>query len=165
MRRPGACRNRSIDVVCAPSGKRNKEASGPVSRVLSGTAIYLERESPRASSTQPERTAGHRMALLFAFAPDGVYQATLLPARWCALTAPFQLFSRFVRVALHNTFRAGESSFLWHFPSGRPAQPLAGILPCGARTFLAPLRGYATVWPARLWYCSRTCFTLVEPHE
>lgn len=60
---------------------------------------------------------------------------------------------------------AGEFTFLWHFPSGRPAQPLAGILPCGARTFLAPLRGYATVWPARLWYCSRTCFTLVEPHE
>ena len=162
MRRPGACLNRSIDVVCAPSGKRNKEASGPVSRVLSGTAIYLERESPRASSTQPERTAGHRMALLFALAPDGVFQAAPLPARWCALTAPFQLFSRFC--APKRVF-AGESSFLWHFPSGRPAQPLAGILPCGARTFLAPLRGYATVWPARLWYCSRTCFTLVEPHE
>ena len=93
MRRPGACRNRSIDVVCAPSGKRNKEASGPVSRVLSGTAIYLERESPRASSTQPERMAGHRMALLFALAPDGVCQAATLPPRWCALTAPFQLFS------------------------------------------------------------------------
>lgn len=26
--------------------------------------------------------------------------------------------------------------FLWHFPRGRPHQPLAGILPCGARTFL-----------------------------
>ena len=76
------------------------------------------------------------MAFLFALAPDGVYQAALLPTHWCAFTAPFQLFSRFVRVALHNTFRAGESSFLWHFPSGRPAQPLAGILPLGARTFL-----------------------------
>ena len=30
----------------------------------------------------------------------------------------------------------GEFSFLWHFPSGCPAQPLAGILPCEARTFL-----------------------------
>ena len=28
--------------------------------------------------------------------------------------------------------------FLWHFPSGRPALPLAGILPGGARTFLPP---------------------------
>ena len=27
-------------------------------------------------------------------------------------------------------------SFLRHFPSGRPAPPLAGILPSGARTFL-----------------------------
>jgi len=25
---------------------------------------------------------------------------------------------------------------LWHFPSGYPAQPLAGTLPYGARTFL-----------------------------
>lgn len=33
---------------------------------------------------------------------------------------------------------AGEFTFLWHFPSGRPAQPLAGILPFGARTFLTP---------------------------
>ena len=31
-------------------------------------------------------------------------------------------------------------TFLWHFPSGRPAQPLAGILPFGARTFLMPLK-------------------------
>ena len=28
--------------------------------------------------------------------------------------------------------------FLLHFPSGRPAPPLAGILPGGARTFLPP---------------------------
>jgi len=27
-------------------------------------------------------------------------------------------------------------SSLWHFPSGYPAQPLAGTLPYGARTFL-----------------------------
>ena len=35
---------------------------------------------------------------------------------------------------------AGEFTFLWHFPSGRPAQPLAGILPFGARTFLTLLK-------------------------
>lgn len=34
---------------------------------------------------------------------------------------------------------AGESSFLWHFPSAHAAQQLAGILPCGVRTFLTPL--------------------------
>ena len=49
----------------------------------------------------------------------------------------------------------GESSFLWHFPSGCPAQPLAGILPCGARTFLA-CDAYAAVWPTRMLYSSAT---------
>ena len=29
-----------------------------------------------------------------------------------------------------------DGMFLWHFPSGSPAPPLAGILPGGARTFL-----------------------------
>ena len=92
-----------------------KEASGPISRVLSGTAIYLERLSPGASSTQPERTAGHRMALLFALAPDGVYQAATLPPRWCALTAPFQLFSRFVRATRATRFARGSLLFCGTF--------------------------------------------------
>jgi hypothetical protein len=26
--------------------------------------------------------------------------------------------------------------FLWHFPSGHPAWPLASTMPCGVRTFL-----------------------------
>ena len=95
----------------------------------------------------PNARKGGRMAFLFALAPDGVCQAAPLPVRWCALTAPFQLFSRFC--APKRVF-AGESSFLWHFPSGRPAQPLAGILPYGARTFLTPKR--AIVWPARVLY-------------
>ncbi len=34
------------------------KGSGPVSRVLSGTAIYLEPASPQASSTQPGCTPG-----------------------------------------------------------------------------------------------------------
>ena len=92
--------------------------------------IYLGAASPLPSSGQPERRPGQPFALLFALAPDGVCQATVLPRCWCALTAPFQLFSRRPKGA------AGEFSFLWHFPSGRPAQPLAGILPCGVRTFL-----------------------------
>ena len=49
----------------------------------------------------------------------------------------------------------GEFSFLWHFPSSCPAQPLAGILPCGARTFLA-CDAYAAVWPTRMLYSSAT---------
>ena len=46
----------------------------------------------------------------------------------------------------------GEFSFLWHFPSGHPAQPLAGILPCGARTFLA--LSHAAARPTRMLHCN-----------
>ena len=108
------------------------------------TTIYLGRPSPGASSTQPERTAGHRMAFLFALASDGVCQAAPLPTRWCALTAPFQLFRR------------GRSLlFCGTGPSGRPARPLAGILPCEARTFLVPLARPAVVRPAPRGYSSK----------
>ena len=37
-----------------------------------------------------------------------------------------------------------DGVFLWHFPSGHPAPPLAGILPGGARTFL-PLISFTHV--------------------
>ena len=74
----------------------------------------------------PNARKSGRIAFLFALAPNGVYQAILLPKYWCALTTPFQLFPRLAR----------EFSFLWHFPSGCPAQPLAGIVLFGARTFL-----------------------------
>ena len=47
----------------------------------------------------------------------------------------------------------GSFLFCGTNPSGRPAQPLAGILPCGARTFLTPR--CAIVWPARIWYSSK----------
>jgi hypothetical protein len=35
-----------------------------------------------------------------------------------------------------NTQHPSAVSFLCHFPSGRPARTLSGIVPCGARTFL-----------------------------
>ena len=40
--------------------------------------------------------------------------------------------------------------FLWHFPSGRPAPPLAGILSGEARTFLSPGRSRGSDRPATL---------------
>ena len=57
------------------------------------TAIYLDCMLPSSSSKQPEHGPGQPSVLLFALASDGVYQAATLPWRWCALTAPFQLFS------------------------------------------------------------------------
>ena len=50
------------------------------------------RQAPLARN--PNARKGGRIAFLFALAPDGVFQAAPLPTRWCALTAPFQLFSR-----------------------------------------------------------------------
>ena len=60
-----------------------------------------------------------------------------------ALVRSYRTVSAFL-LYLRHAVSAGEFSFLWHCPSGRPAQPLAGILPVGARTFLAPK--HATVW-------------------
>ena len=107
--------------------------SEPISRVLS-LDDHLSSAYVAAGLTleQPERGPGRPMAFLFALSPDGVCQAAPLPTRWCALTAPFQLFSL-------GASPQRESSFLWHCPSGRPARPLAGILPCGARTFLTEM--------------------------
>ena len=102
---------------------------GPISRVLSGATIYLLTPSPAPSSALPERSAGHTIALLHAFAPEGACQAAVLPRRWWSLTPPFQLFS-------HPHSGQRESSFLRRFPSGYPARPLTCFLPCGARTFL-----------------------------
>ena len=107
--------------------------SEPISRVLS-LDDHLSSAYVAAGLTleQPERGPGRPMAFLFALSPDGVCQAAPLPTRWCALTAQFQLFSL-------GASPQRESSFLWHCPSGRPARPLAGILPCGARTFLTEM--------------------------
>ena len=84
----------ALGSATTPSMKHGRwSRSGPVSRVLSRAAIYLDCPSPNSSSRQPGCTPGQRIAPLFALAPDGVCQAAALPRRWCALTAPFQLFS------------------------------------------------------------------------
>ncbi len=97
-----------------------------------------------ALRTLPGRGPGRPITPLFALAPDGVYQAAASPRRWWSLTPPFQLFP------LHaESARRWESSFLRHFPSGRPAWPLASILPCGARTFLTRTHRAKPEGPAR----------------
>ena len=88
---------------------REKVRSGPVSRVLSWTVIYLEPTLPSVSSALPERSAGHTIALLFAFAPEGACQATRLPGCWWSLTPPFQLFSHLLAQAAGVFFSAALS--------------------------------------------------------
>ncbi len=68
------------------------------------------------------------MACLFGLAPDGVY-----PAAGVATSA----VSSYLAVSpLPSSCDAWAVYSLWHFPSPRGVRPLAGILLCGARTFL-----------------------------
>ena len=83
--------------------------SGPMSRVLSWTIIYLRTPLLAFSSTLPERGAGNTMALLYALAPEGACQATQLPECWWSLTPPFQLFSHSPRRAAGVFFSAALS--------------------------------------------------------
>ncbi len=113
---------------------------GSVSRVLylcghlSGIPIArnlmrLYPEGPRAASTPPYR------ALL----PMGFSRPAGLPTAGALLPHHFTVAAS--RAAV---------SFLCHFPSGRPARTLSGIVPCGARTFLSdPKAGAATQPSAR----------------
>ena len=72
-----------------------------------------------------------------------------LPSRRIAAT-----LVRSYRTVSAFLVQARESSFLWHYPSGHPARPLAGILPCGARTFLIAFAGTAITWSA---FARRNC--------
>ena len=85
----------------------------------------------------PNARKGGRIAFLFALAPDGVCQAALLPTRWCALTAPFQLFSRssggvFFSVAL--SVGSPRPAVSWHLALRSPDFPRT---PEGVRDRLA----------------------------
>ena len=62
---------------------------------------------------------------LFGLASDGVY--TALPVTSEAVVS---------YTAVSALPRGAAVSFLLHFPEGFPYRPLAGILPCEARTFL-----------------------------
>ena len=108
--------------------------SGPVSRILSWTTIYLGPTSPLASRGLTRASVGPTLA-----APIRPCSGWGLPSRHVAVTLVRSY--RTVSAFLPPADPAGEFSFLWHFPSARAAQPLAGILPCGVRTFLTPRRG------------------------
>ena len=117
--------------------------SGPMSRVLSWTIIYLRTSLPTPSSAQPERGAGHTIALLFAFAPEGACQAAMLPRRWWSLTPPFQLFS-------HPPRRAAGVFFSAALSVGSPRLAVSQLPALWSPDFPHGLRqaaGPAIVWP------------------
>lgn len=118
-------------------GKRRK-GSSPISRVLSSdcslrrnrrAVIPLGAALPRRSSSLPGSSASHAIAPLFGLAPDGVCRASPVasPAVGSYPTiSPLPVPAR----------RPSAVCFLLHCPSPHGARPLAGILLCGARTFL-----------------------------
>ena len=108
------------------------------------TTIYLEHASPHASSAQPGYTEGLPYRI-----PICVCSRWGLPSYVVA-----NALVRFYRTVSAFLLHAGESSFLWHCPSGRPAQPLAGILPLGARTFLMLAHAIARLTRMYSIHCS-----------
>ena len=110
---------------------------------LQGSAIIpLGLPLPTGSSNLPGSSAGHASASLFGLAPDGVYRAVhryrerggLLPRRFTLACAPCDAIGGLLSVAL--SVALGLSTY--------SAQPLAGILPNGARTFL-PVLAHAAI--------------------
>ena len=73
----------------SPEPLRAFVATRSISRILSRAIISLGCRSPGTSSGQPGRSAGRVVPPLFGLAAGGVCLAGRLPARRCALTAPF----------------------------------------------------------------------------
>jgi len=112
---------------------------------LRGLAIIpLGLPSPTGSSNLPGSSAGHASASLFGLAPDGVWRAVercrrrgeLLPRRF-TLTDRVPPTGGLLSVPLSVALGLATCC----------TQPLAGILPCGARTFLPILAYPAIAWP------------------
>lgn len=128
-------------------GRAGRSGSPPVSRVLlcanAPATIHLGDVLPRRSSSLPGSDASRVMASLFGLAPDGVLHAVhvaahavgsypaLPPARRRTIsTLPVPCGHR--RYVFCSTFRRLGP----RFHAACCARPLAGILLCGARTFL-----------------------------
>jgi len=109
---------------------------------------------PWRSSSLPGSDASHAITPLFGLAPDGVYHASPV-ASPAVGSYPPALSPRPVphlRTTPHrftltcaNKWPSAVCSLL-HFPSPCGARPLAGILLCGARTFLHAPRCAAIAW-------------------
>ena len=124
--------------------------SRPVSRVLSWAIIPLRTASPQPLSSLPGSTRDPRCSRilrspatsLFGLAPGGVCRAVdccqrrgaLLPHRFTLASTHCCALRRFAFCCTFRRFRLAAYG----------AQPLAGILPNGARTFL-PVLAHAAI--------------------
>jgi hypothetical protein len=140
-----------------PTGKTRRVRSQLlVSRVLLLAEVALDvlaviplgRSLPSASCGLPRDSGGQPSnAPLHGLAPDGVCRAATVTD--CAVGS-YPTVSPLPEAPK----RPGRSTFLWHFPRGFPHRALPGILPCGARTFLAAqvcsARSPEMLWRAEL---------------
>ena len=109
-----------------PPFRLRRSPSGPVSRILSRTAIHLGRTLPCASCGPPGLArATHR--------PFWPCSGWGLPCAACCQPAGALLPHPF---SLACARRPSAVYSLLHFPSPCGVRPLAGILLCGVRTFL-----------------------------
>ena len=138
----GIERNRSIStsptISSSPNGKRISRVLSPKHhrRMVPVKADHLSRTSIARRLQQPTRDfrrfrirgAGRASSPIWPCSEWG------LPCRGCCQHARWSLTPPF-----HPCLclcRPSAVSSLLHFPSPRGARPLAGTLPCGARTFL-----------------------------
>ena len=133
------------------------------------TVIHLGLESPQGSSNQPAGSASSVFACLFGLAPDGVLRAVRVATsavgsyplhaksgnraprgtRAFSPLPPLVCLEGLAALRPRSPARGPAVCFLCHFPSPHGVRPLAGILLCGARTFLCAPQGHtATVRPA-----------------
>ena len=96
---------------------------------LSGPSIARRHERPTRKSRTGRpysRLLGRRFPM-WSCSRRGFPSTRHCCQAWWALTPPF------------HPYPCGRSSFLWHYPWGRPLSRFGTALPCGARTFLPPL--------------------------
>jgi hypothetical protein len=94
--------------------------------------------APRASSTRRLGRAARHLASRRGRLPICSCTGWGLPCRPRHRGRGALLPHRFTLATRASRRRSAVCS-LWHFPAGHPDRPLAGTLPCGARTFLGGL--------------------------
>ena len=113
-----SCARRPVSRVLSPRAHGFTPAlAGFLPMCAGAAAIYLAPPLPTGSSGQPGDWSG-AVVPLFDLAPDGVCHA---PGVATGAVSSYLAISPLSRMT-------GTVCFLWHFPSGRPAPPLAGIL-------------------------------------
>ena len=124
----GAVRKRTAPFSCPDVGFVPQSASGSISRVLSLGRPFISNACRHASQARNPS------------ARKGTVSRSYLRLLQMGFTKPRRC--RRAGALLPHRFsfslKRGSLLFCGTNPSGHPAQPLAGILPFGARTFLTP---------------------------